>query len=229
MIKVDDDADLRLLGPLVCGLQTGFGAVQETLKPKSNSSFGVFGTGTVGLATLMTAKMEGVDPLIAIDIHDNRIEIAKELGATHTINSSKENVQEKIDEITNGKGLDTSVDTTAVKEVMEQAIDVLNTGGVTSLLAETDNIVELDTTNLVIGSKNILGNLIGNTVPQIAVPQMIEAYNQEKFPFDKLVKFYRFDEINDAAEDSGSGETIKPIIIIDEEYRKDDPVEYKNN
>ena len=80
LIKVDRDVDLRKMAPLGCGLMTGFGTVATALKPETSSSIAVFGTGTVGLAALMTAKVEGCSNIIAVDIHDSRLETAKRIG-----------------------------------------------------------------------------------------------------------------------------------------------------
>ena len=79
---------------------------------------------------------------------------------------------------------------------------------------------------LVLGTRKLLGVNLGNVVPQLAVPKLVDYYNQGKFPFDKLIKYYKFEDINRAASDAVNGTTIKPVMIIDEEYRKDDPVEY---
>lgn len=219
LVKVDKEADLRLIGPLGCGLLTGFGTVVNGLKPKIGSAVAVFGTGAVGLGALMTAVIEGTTA-IAIDIHDSRLEIARELGATHTINSKKEDLDERIKEITGGEGVDHVVDTTGVSSVMKKSIDILRVGGSFSPLAVTPNSLEFNTfTDLVLSNRKVLGILMGDIVPQLAIPQLIHYHQEGKFPFDKLIKFYKFNEINEASADSNSGKTIKPILIIDEEYR----------
>jgi aryl-alcohol dehydrogenase len=101
-VKVRRDARLEFLGPLGCGLQTGAGAVINVMKPKAEKSFAVFGTGSVGLAGLMAAKLAGCDPIIAIDIRANRLELARSLGATHTIDNAREDAVTKIRKITGG-------------------------------------------------------------------------------------------------------------------------------
>lgn len=100
VVKVDKDVDLSLLGPLGCGIQTGSGAVLNTLKPEGGSSIAIFGSGAVGLSALMAAKAIGCTTIIAVDIHDHRLELAKELGATHTINAKNDDPVKKITEIT---------------------------------------------------------------------------------------------------------------------------------
>lgn len=227
LIKIGAEEDLRLFGPLGCGLLTGFGTVVNGLKPKTSSAIAVFGTGAVGLGVLMTAKIEGCSTIIAIDIHDSRLEIARELGATHTINSKTENLADRIAEIRGDLGVDYSVDTTGISAVMKSSIEVLGIGGIAAPVAVTPNSIEFNTfTDLVISNRKLVGVLMGDAVPQLAVPQLIQYNKEGKFPFEKLVKFYKFNEINQAAADSNSGKTIKPILILDESYRKDEPLVY---
>lgn len=225
--KVDSDIDLRLVGPLGCGFATGSGTVINGLQLKANSSIAVFGTGAVGLGALMAAVIEGCTTVIAIDIHDERLELALELGATHTINSKTEDLNERIREITGDKGVDYSVDTTGVPPVMKSSIDVLAVRGVAAPIAVTPHNLEINTSqDLVPVSRKIIGVLMGDSYPQITIRQLIDYYKEGRFPFDKLIKFYRFEDIQRAAEDSNTGKTIKPVIIIDEDYRKDEPVEF---
>ncbi|MFS0575486.1 NAD(P)-dependent alcohol dehydrogenase [Sporosarcina sp. 179-K 3D1 HS] len=227
LIKVDPEADLRLIGPLGCGLLTGFGTVVNGLQPQTGSSIAIFGTGAVGLGALMTAKIVGCSTIIAIDIHNSRLETASELGATHTINSKTENLQERIDEITGGRGVNYSIDTTGISSIMKASIDILALGGSFAPLAVKPNSLELKPfTDLIMSNRKVVGVLMGDSVPQLAIPQLIQYHKQGKFPFDKFVKFYKFNEFNQAAADSNSGETIKPVIIIDESYRSrnDEPL-----
>ena len=227
LIKVDPDVDLRKLGPLGCGLMTGFGTVVTALKPETFSSIAIFGTGAVGLGALMTAKIEGCSTIIAVDIHDERLELAKELGATHTINSKTEDLHEQIAEITHGVGVNYTIDTTGVSEVMEASLKVLAKGGKSAPLAVSPNSLSFNPyMDLVMKRRQLVGVIMGDIVPQLAVPKLIEYYKEEKFPFDKILKYYRFSDINEAAKDSTTGKSIKPILIIDEEYRKDEPIEY---
>ena len=91
VVKVRKDAPLELLGPLACSGQTGAGAVLNVMRPRPGDAFAVFGTGAVGLSGLMAARISGCDPIIAIDLHDHRLALARELGATHTINHGGRN------------------------------------------------------------------------------------------------------------------------------------------
>lgn len=148
----------------------------------------------------MMAIIEGCSKIIAVDIHNSRLEIAKELGATHTINSRTEDLTQLIGEITNGVGVNFSVDTTGVAPVIKASIDVLAIGGVAAPVAVTPNSIELNTTlDLVFANRSIKGILMGDSIPQFAIPKLIEFHQQGKFAFNKLVKFYKFDEINEAS------------------------------
>lgn len=224
LVKVDQDADLRLIGPLGCGFLTGAGTVVNGLKPKIGDSMVVFGTGAVGLGAVMTAKIEGCSTIIAVDIHDSRLEIARELGATHTINSLTEDLAARVVEITEGQGVNFSIDTTGVSAVMKAAIDVLAVGGITAPVAVTPNSIEIQTVlDLVFANRSIKGILMGDSVPQLEIPKLIQFHKAGQFAFDRLVQFYPFEQINEASADSNSGKTIKPILIIDDTYRADEP------
>ncbi|MFC5587753.1 NAD(P)-dependent alcohol dehydrogenase [Sporosarcina soli] len=219
LTRVDSDVDLRLIGPLGCGFLTGSGTVINGLKPVVGSSIVIFGTGAVGLAAMMAAKLEGCSKIIAVDIHDNRLEISKKLGATHTINSKLEDPIKKIAEITDGEGVAYAIDTTGIAPVIKTALAVLARGGVIAPIAVSTNSIELNiTSELMLGSKSMIGVVMGNNVPQLSIPQLIKFYKEDRFPFDQLVKFYKFDDINQAAQDSISGSVIKPVLVIDESY-----------
>ena len=108
---------------------------------------------------------------------------------------------------------------------MKAAIDVLSQGGITAPVAITKQNLELNTAlDLAMANRKIAGVLMGDAVPQLAIPKLIEYHKEGRFPFDKLVKFYKFEEINEAAADSNSGATIKPILIVDKTYRQGEPL-----
>lgn len=219
IVKVDSKADLRILGPLGCGFLTGSGTVFNGLKPKAGEGIAIFGTGAVGDAAIMAAKIVGCHPIIAIDIHDSRLEEAQMLGATHSINSKDQDPVELIDEITQEKGVKYSIDTTGITPVMETARDVLGKNSIFAPVAVTSQTFETSPfQDLVSSQKSIKGVLMGDAVPQLSITQLIEYNKQGLFDFDKLIKYYDFEEINQAAEDSNSGKTVKPVLILDKSY-----------
>lgn len=209
-VKVDKNVDLALLGPLGCGIQTGAGSILNVLKPEFGSSLVVFGTGAVGLSAIMAAKIIGCQHIIAVDIHDSRLNLAMELGATATINSKNEDALEKIKEIT-GSGAHYVFDSTGVPPVVIQGIQALRARGHFVTVAAMSDI-SIPFMELTGAGKKVSGVVEGDSNPQIFIPQLIAYYNKGEFPFDKLVKFYSLENINQAFEDSKNGTVIKPII-----------------
>lgn len=218
-IKVDKDIDLRFLGPLGCGIMTGSGTVLNSLAPEPGSSFVVFGTGAVGLAGMMAAKIAGCYPIIAVDIHDSRLELAKELGATHTINSKQEDVTARIIEIT-GKGAHYALETTGVPEVTLTGIRSLRVKGEIASVAVGKRDLTLNVFTEIVGpAKTLKGVIEGDAVPQLIIPKLVQFFKNGQFPVDKLMKFYDFNQIEQAFADSKNGSTIKPILVLDKTYK----------
>lgn len=213
VVKVDKDVDLALLGPLGCGIQTGSGTVLNRLKPEFGTSIAVYGTGAVGLSGIMAAKITGCRHIIAIDIHESRLEKAKELGATHVINSKNEDVVERIKEITNG-GVHYGLETTGVPVVVRQGLRALRPLGTLAIVGVTPEMEINVHEEIMAEGKTIVGVIEGDAVPQLFIPQLVDYYKNGLFPFDKLVEFYDFSDINQAFEDSKKGLAIKPIVKI---------------
>ena len=212
-VKVDSDVDLALLGPLGCGIQTGAGTVLNRLQPEFGSSIVVYGAGAVGLSAVMAAKITGCQHIIAVDVHDNRLELAKELGATHTLNGKEVDVVEEIKRIT-GTGSHYAVETTGVPPLVKQGLNALRPLGTLAIVGVTPE-VNIDVHNEIMAEgKSMIGVIEGDSVPRVFIPQLVAYYKAGQFPFDKLVKFYSFEQINEAFADSASGATIKPILKI---------------
>jgi aryl-alcohol dehydrogenase len=206
LVKVPANLPLELLAPLGCGLQTGAGTVMNSLAVPRGASLAVFGTGAVGLAAIMAARIVGATPIIGIDIVPSRLALARELGAGHVIDNRHEDVAVRIAEITGG-GVDYLVETTGRPAMHRLAIDVLNPNGTVALLTGESG------TALGQGRRT-LGIIEGDAVPQRFIPDLIELYLAGEFPFDRLVKFYDFGDINRAMADARRGDTIKPVLQI---------------
>ncbi|WP_027681654.1 NAD(P)-dependent alcohol dehydrogenase [Rhizobium leguminosarum] len=213
VVKVPDSAPLELLGPLACGIQTGAGAVMNALKVSAGKSFAVFGSGSVGLSALMAAKVVGATTIIAVDMNDERLAMARELSATHTINAGKVDATVEIMAIT-GYGLNFALDTTGISGVIRGAVMALAPMGTCGILGASamGTEINLDEVHLMSGGRRLMGIVEGESHPDTFIPMLVELHAQGRFPFDKLVKFYDFDEINQAIHDSESGRTIKPIV-----------------
>ena len=217
-IKVPKEAPLKFLGPLGCGIQTGAGAVINSLKVSPASSFVSYGAGAVGLSSVLAAKVAGATTIVAVDVVPSRLELAKELGATHVINSKEEDAVERVKEITGG-GADYALESTGIPAVLRQGVDALGLMGVLGVVGAPALGTEanFDVNDVLLGGKTIRGIVEGDSTPKTFIPQLVDLYMQGKFDFDKLVKFYDFNEINQAAKDSEKGITLKPVIMIGEE------------
>jgi aryl-alcohol dehydrogenase len=213
VVKVPKDVPLERLGPLGCGIQTGAGSVMNALKVGPGQSFVAFGAGSVGLSAVMAARIVGATTIIAVDVVPARLALAKELGATHVVNAKTEDPVAAIHKITAG-GADFALESTGRPEVVRQAIDALGVRGACGIVgaAPIGTQASFDMGGLMSPGKSIRGIIQGDSVPELFIPQLIELHRQGRFPFDRLIRFYMLDEINQAAADSESGATIKPIL-----------------
>ena len=214
IVKVDKDVPLEILGPLGCGIRTGAGAVMNTLRPTPGASIAVFGVGPVGMSAVLAAVVCGCTTIIAVDIISERLTKAKELGATHTINANEADPVETIRDITGG-GVEYSLECIGNPAVLRQAVDVLPRCGVCGLLGVvppgTEVSLDMD---LLMNGRTVRGVLAGDSNSDLFIPRLIELYRQGRFPFDKLITFYPFEEINQAVEDMEKGRIIKPVLRL---------------
>ena len=209
LVKVAKDLPLEMLAPLGCGIQTGAGTVMNSLSVSKGANIAIFGTGSVGLAAAMAARIVGADPIIGVDIKHKRLKLALELGVTHTIHTRDEDVVSRITDIT-GAGVDYVVETTGSWKMRRLAIDVLNPRGTVALLTGDRGKESLK------DGRTTLGIIQGDAVPQKFIPKLIDLYQSGEFPFNRLVKFYDFSEINRAIADAKRGDTIKPVVRMRE-------------
>lgn len=209
-VKVPKDIPLERLAPLGCGIQTGAGTVLNIFQAPIGSSIAVFGSGSVGLSAVMAAKVAGCKEIIAVDLFENRLELARELGATHGINPEKENVVDRIKDMTGG-GVDFAFDNTGNGQVIQDAFESLNKRGQCAIAAGVDVELRLSGRDILFG-KTIYGVIEGESVPRIFIPELIELYRQDRLPFDRMITHYDFKDINKAIEASKSGEVVKPVL-----------------
>ncbi|WP_434287342.1 NAD(P)-dependent alcohol dehydrogenase [Celeribacter sp. SCSIO 80788] len=213
VVKVRKDAPLELLGPLACGIQTGAGAVFNALDVTDKTDFAVFGAGAVGLSAIMAAHVAKAPIIIAVDISDERLALAKELGATHTFNPKNGDALEFIHGITDG-GVLRALDTSGVPAVMQQALASTAPRGTCGWLAGVDPKLEvpINPTFLLTG-RSVKGIIEGESHDaQAFISKLVDLYLDGKFPFDTLCKFYDMDDLDQAMADGKSGKTIKPIV-----------------
>jgi aryl-alcohol dehydrogenase len=214
VIKVRDDAPLELLGPLGCGVQTGAGSVMNVLRPERGQSLAVFGAGGVGLSAVMAAVIEGCNPIIVVEPRADRRALALTLGATHVIDPmAGGNLTEQLNAITGGM-LDHAFDTSGVPEVIGQGVLALGPRGKLAMVTanKLEAILPLPILALVGKGITLRGVNMGDSVPQVFIPKLIDHMLEGRFPVEKLVRFYDFRDINQAMEDQEHGVAVKPIL-----------------
>ena len=207
--------DLKI-GPLYgCAITTGYGVVHNDADLKGGQSIAVFGAGGAGTAIVLAASLASAYPIIAIDINDFKLEKAKEFGATHMINSLKEDPSKKIKEYV-PEGVDAAVDTTGIKKIRELAYELTNKEGTTVLVGvpKKGDKMCIDSFPLHF-TKKITGSHGGSSNPSYDIPRLIRLQESGRFNLEKMItKTYAVDDINDAIEEVRTGDVIRCMIKL---------------
>ena len=217
VVKIRADAPLERVGPFACSIQTGAGAVLNAMQPSPGDSFAVFGVGGVGLSGLMAAKVAGCDPIIAVDIHEHRLALARELGATHTINhagnhAGSGDVVAEVRRITD-HGARFSLETSAVPAVLREAVEVLMPLGTCVLLGSARRGVEAAfEMPFLQDGRTVRGVIQGWSEPETFLPRLVDLMMDGRLPVERMMTFYELADINRAAADATAGRTIKPVL-----------------
>jgi len=199
-----------------CALPTGSGIVLNEIRPQIGSSIAFLGLGGIGLSGLLATKAFNCKDIIAIDVSEEKLEFAKKFGATHTINA-KENVVSKVMEITNGNGVDYSVEAAGQIQTIELAFNIVRNNGGKCIFAshpENGKKISIDPFDLISG-KNIKGSWGGDSFPDKDIPFLADLYRKGMMPLENLItKTYTLDEINLALEDLENANVFRPLIVI---------------
>ena len=205
LVRVGRSLPLERLAPLGCSVQTGAGTVMNSLAVRVGQSVAVFGTGSVGLAAVMAARLVGSGSVIAVDIVPKRLKLASEVGATHALDNRKGDLAKRIRAITGG-GVDHVIEITGDPELRRIGQELLNPGGSMALLTGDSGRGELP------DGRRVFGVIEGDAVPQRLIPYLLKVHRRGQLPFDRLLRFYDFEDINRAIADMKSGKTIKAVL-----------------
>lgn len=216
VVKVTGSAaPLELLGPLGCGFQTGAGGVMRSLACPAGSSIAIFGGGPVGLAAVMGAVIQGCSPIILVEPVAARREIAIELGATHVIDPGAGDIAEAIRAIV-PEGVDFAFDSSGRTEVIEAGLAALGSHGAIGLVgvpAKAEAAINVNIAALMTPGHRIIGIIEGDSDPQTFIPKLIAHHAAGRFPFDRLIKTFPLDQINEAIAAQARGDCIKVVLI----------------
>ena len=212
LVTVPAHLPLETLGPLACGISTGAGAVLNALRPPLGSSIAVYGTGAVGLAAIMAAQNTGATRIIGIDLHDSRLALAGELGATHVVNAGGTDPVEAIKDLCGGPA-DFAIDCTGNVAVVRQVIDSVGMLGTACLIGGAPAGATFEADHLTtLWGKRIIGTLGGEGTSRRLITSLLELQAQGRFPYERLIVEFPFDQINEALAASYSGEVLKPVL-----------------
>ena len=196
-----------------CAITTGFGVIENNAKLKMGESIVVYGAGGVGLNIIQAAKLTSAYPIIAVDLYESRLEIAKKAGATHLIKGELSEVEKEIKRISNK--VDVFVDNTGLSKIMKSGYELISNNGRLVLVGvpnKNDNLL-IHTLPLHFGKK-ILGSHGGESNPEKDIPRFLKLYNQNKLNLDELISTsYPLSKINVAIDDMRQGLSAGRIII----------------
>ncbi|HXA78674.1 MAG TPA: NAD(P)-dependent alcohol dehydrogenase [Candidatus Acidoferrales bacterium] len=211
-IPVRKDAPLEILGVLGCGVQTGAGAIMNSLHPPGGSSVAIFGAGSVGLSAVMGAVVRGCSAIIAVDVLESRLAMARQVGATHTVLAGPQvKVAEEIRKAV-PSGVGYAFDTTGRADSNQQALESLAAKGCFGFCAVPAEAPKMS--RVMIRGLSIRGIVQGDSVPDTFIPYLVELHMDGRFPFDKLVTKYPFEKMNQAIEDQAAGKVVKPVFTF---------------
>ena len=200
-----------------CALPTGAGIILNEVKPKKNSTIAIIGLGGIGLSALIACQNFSLKKIIAVDISNQKLKLAKDFGANYIINSENEDVEERIKKITNDRGVDYSIESAGTTQTIENAFKLVRNNGGKCFFAshpKANEKIKLDPFDLISG-KNIFGSWGGASRPDIDVPLLANMYSEGKLPLEKLItKKYSLDEINLALNDLENNRVFRPLIIF---------------
>lgn len=215
-IKIPDNVPLDKACLVGCGVMTGVGAAINTAKVAPGTSAVVIGCGGVGLNTIQGCALAGAATIIAVDLMDNKLEYAKQFGATHTINPSKQDLVKTVRSLTEGRGADYSFEVIGLGKTIEQAYACARQGGMTIVVGapSREDTVTIPASSLLV-EKEIKGSLYGSARPRVDMPQLIDLYMKKKLKIDELVsRTYSLDEVNVAMEALERGEVARSVVVM---------------
>ncbi|HVQ37549.1 MAG TPA: zinc-dependent alcohol dehydrogenase family protein [Pyrinomonadaceae bacterium] len=214
LVKIDDALPLNVAALFGCAVMTGVGAVLNTARVEAGSSVAIFGMGGVGLSAVMGARAAGTYPIIAVDRVPDKLALAREFGATHTINAADDDPVAAIKEI-GGGGADYAFESVGNANVLIQAYDSTGRGGttVTVGLPAPDKMFTVPALGIVAEERTIKGSYMGSCIPRRDIPRYIAMYQAGILPVDKLhTHTLKLEEINEGFDRLAQAQAVRQII-----------------
>jgi len=218
LVKIDQSYPFEIAALFGCAVMTGVGAVVHTANVHLGESVLVVGLGGVGLSAILGAKAAGASKIIAADVSQAKLDVAKDFGATHVLNSSEESALDELKQKITTSGVDKSVEFAGVMPALDFAFNATKKGGVTvtGALPNPNARLSLNPLTLVGQEKTLKGCYLGSCVPSIDIPNFLELYKNGNLPVDKLITHrLKLEDINEGFERLANGEAIRQVILFD--------------
>ncbi len=200
-----------------CCVPTGVGAVTHCAKVEAGSAVLVIGCGGVGLNVVQGARLAGAGKILACDLLANKLDFAREFGATHTIDASKEKVVERVRELTGGRGADYAFDAIGGEATTLQILDAIRPGGTAVIVGMAAMSVRAPITPylMALQEKSIKGTMYGSVRPNVDFPRLVDLYMDGRLKIDQLIsRTYKLDEINDGFKALRSGQVARGVVVF---------------
>jgi len=216
LVKIDPEFPLDRAALLGCGVMTGVGAAMRTARVEPGSTVAVIGCGGVGLSAVQGAVIAGALRVIAVDMVAVKLETAKRVGATDTVDASQTNAVEAVKELTGGAGVHFSFEAIGLKATAEQAFAMLRPGGTATIIGMIPfgTTIELNGFEF-LSERRIQGSTMGSNQFRTDVPRYIELYKQGRLKLDELMSNrITLDDVNEGFEALGRGEVTRNVIVF---------------
>ena len=217
LVRLPDGVPLDVAVLFGCALPTGAGMILNELRPEPRSSLAVFGLGGIGLSAVMASCFYECHPVIAVDVSEAKLEMARAFGASHVINASLQDPVAGIRQLSGGRGVDCSVEAAGSTLTIEQAFASVHKHGGRCLFAshpESGNVIRLDPHDLISG-KSIAGSWGGGSHPDVDVPKLATLYRDGRLPLERLItRRYSLEDVNQALDDIETGRVFRPLLVM---------------
>ena len=216
VLKIPQDFPLDKAALLGCGVITGVGAVANGAKVKVGNSVAIFGCGGIGLNAVQGARIVGALKIIAVDVMPQKLEYARQMGATHLVDGSKEDSVEVIKKLTGGRGVDYAFEAIGLAKTIEQAFAAIRRGGTTVVIGVTpaDVRVSINANEMVYSEKTLMGSVYGSSRPRIDILNLLEMHEAGKLQLDELLtRTYPLEQINEAYAALERGEVARSLVL----------------
>jgi alcohol dehydrogenase len=216
IVKIDKSLPFEEAALFGCAVVTGAGAVVNTARVTAGSTAAIVGLGGVGLMSMLAARAAGCRQIVAIDMLDDKLKLAKQLGATDTVNAGDPDAVEKVRALTSG-GVDYAFEMASSVKALELAYKVTRRGGmtVTGSLPHPSARFELPAANLVAEERTLKGSYIGSCVPSRDIPRFISLYQQGLLPVDRLMsERVGLKDINLGFDRLADGASVRQILVM---------------